>query len=165
MQNLRRALKIHFSGQFLNIIKFWSFPIPYFFVVTSLTPNLVRKGLICTSRTNSDEKIKTNIHRNFEKNTLASTNRFHKFWNLNPGSDIVIAKIGSQICISCAKVDKRIKAIQEKTKLTYQFNYNWYFHLYIHFLLMPQLWPITANWVRAYIPRQENAILFGKYIL
>ena len=43
IQYLRRA--IHFSGQLLNITKPLSFTIPYFFVVTSLATNLIRKGL------------------------------------------------------------------------------------------------------------------------
>ena len=53
------------------------------------------------------------IYIHFEANILTSKYKFYNFLNFNPSSDI-IAKIGSkkvQICISCAKGDRRIKVI------------------------------------------------------
>ena len=86
----------------LHITKSLCLPIPYFIVATSLTPIWLKKVLICTSRTNGNKKIKITIHKNFEANILTSWYRFHWFWNFNPISDVIIAKIGSkktQICI------------------------------------------------------------------
>ena len=42
--------------------------------------------------------------------------RFDKFWNFDPSSDVITAKIKSnktQICISSASGDKRINVIQK----------------------------------------------------
>ena len=71
-------------------------------------------GKTCTSCTNDYKRIKIIIYRNFEANILTSKYKFHKFWNVNSSSNIIIAKIGSkkaQTFISYAKGDRRIKII------------------------------------------------------
>ena len=106
IQYLRIA--IYFSGQFMNITKFWCLPISYFLFVTSLIPNR-DKSISCT---NGSKRIKITIYRNFEANIY----RFHKFWNFNPSSDLITDKIKlntTQICISSANGDKRINVIQK----------------------------------------------------
>ena len=111
-QYLRTA--IHLSGQILSISKSWCLPISYFLVVMPLTSNLVKKDPNFYMCSNGDKRIKTTIYRNVEANILSSKYRFHKFWNHNPSSDAITAKIWSkkaQICISCAKGDRKIKKI------------------------------------------------------
>ena len=54
------------------------------------------------------------IYWKLEANTLTSKYRFHKFWNSNSSFNITVVKGGSkkdQICISCAKGDRRIKVM------------------------------------------------------
>ena len=117
IQHLRR--EIHFSGW--SVFEHYKVLMPPHNLLSRCDVIKLKFGQESTSiaqigisRTDGDKRIKTIIYRNFEANILTSKYRFHKFWNFNPSSDIISANIGSKkthICLSWARVDRRIKVI------------------------------------------------------
>ena len=114
-QYLRRV--IPYSGQFLNITKFWCLSVPYFLLLMSLTPNLVEKGPNSNiTYKNANKRIKVTIYINFEVNMLTSNYMFHKFCNFNPSSGRCYCWNCVTYCVSCEKWDRRIEVIPKRNQ-------------------------------------------------
>ena len=101
------------------------------------------------------QRIKITIYRNFEANILTSKHRFHKLWNFNPSSDIIIAFMSKFWIDDVTTLSQNFKILREQ--LPQRTFYSWFSSFYHHWYMKYQFGLfLTHFWIDDVTTRSQN---------